>query len=34
MEKIYAAAKAGGTLGEIADSMRAVYGQYGGYAGF
>ncbi len=34
MEKVYLAAKAGGTLGEISDSMRGVYGQYGGYSGF
>ncbi len=34
MERIYSAARAGATLGEIADSMRAVYGQYGGYSGF
>jgi methylmalonyl-CoA mutase N-terminal domain/subunit len=34
MERVYGAARAGATLGEIADSMRAVYGQYGGYSGF
>ena len=34
MERILVAAKAGGTLGEISDAMRGVYGQYAGYSGF
>ncbi len=34
MELIVLAAKAGGTLGEIADSLRAVFGLYKDYSGF